>query len=303
MTSRRVLVTGGGGFVGSHLAEGLAELGWAVTALDREFDDCARTRLHRVDLVVADLGDPAVTLPHAQVIVHAAAMTTDARELGWSRAGHVAANLLPLETVLAHARRLRPDAVVFLSSSGVFSHEDGLECLADADLPTARTPYAVAKQLGEAMVAATLDGWCAAHVVRLGYVYGPHETVRPSRTRVSAVAEWLTAARRGQPLEIRADDPRRDWTFAPDLAPALARLLDVPARSRPIHLASPHVLSDSAMARVVAAAFDSATCARVEPPGPAKAPMRASDLCCLRTFPWTEPSSGIARILSAENRS
>lgn len=298
---RDVLVTGGGGFVGSHLAEGFAALGWRVIAIDREFDRPTRARLGGVDLEVADLcrGLPA-HLPRADLVIHAAAVTTGPGERGGSSAAHVAANLRPLERLLDDVRLRPPAAFVFLSSSGVFGPDDGLDCLADVDLPTARTPYAVAKQLGEVMTDAVLDRCCPAHVVRLGYIYGPHEAARPSRVRVSAVAQWLAAARAGEPLEIRADDPRRDWTFAPDLAPALARLVDTPARRRPVHLASPHVLSDRAMSGLIARHFDGRACATIEPPGRAKLPMRSSDLCCLRTFTWTDPPAAIARLVADE---
>lgn len=292
----RILITGAGGFVGSHLAEGFAAEGWSVTAVDREFDEPTRRRLAAADLVVADLRhDLPSHLPHARVVVHAAAVTTEAGELGWSRAAHVAANLQPLERLLDHAQRRPSEAFVFLSSSGVFDVADGHGCLADVDLPTARTPYAVAKQLGEAMTAAVLDGCCHAHVVRLGYVYGPHEAVRPSRTRVSAVAQWLAAARAGRPLEVRADNPRRDWTFAPDLAPALAGLLAQPSRRRAVHLASPHVLHDVEVARLVTGHFEGSTCTTVTAPSPLKLPMRASVVCCATTS-WTDPATGIARV-------
>lgn len=300
---RHVLITGGGGFVGSHLAEGFAAMGWRVTAVDTAFDPPTRARLDGAELVAADLGHGGpIDLPPANVVIHAAAVTTDASELRWSRAAYLAANLRPLERVLDYAQRQPPAAFVYLSSSGVFAAGDGLDCLADVDLPTARSPYAVAKQLGEAMTAAALDGCCEAHVVRLGYVFGPHEAARQSRTRVSAVAQWLAAARAGRPLEVRADNPRRDWTFAPDLAPALAEVLAQPARRRPVHLASPHVVHDGDMARLVARHFDGSTCTTVTPPSPLKLPMRASAMCCARAS-WTDPAAGIARVAASQEPS
>jgi hypothetical protein len=67
------------------------------------------------------------------------------------------------------------------------------------------------------------------------------------------VAGWLAAALAGQPLEVRSDDPRRDWTFTPDLAPALERVVEGPPAGHPVHLGSPFVYSDRALATLVLA--------------------------------------------------
>ncbi len=55
MTQVSVLITGGGGFVGSHLAQGFHTLGYAVTAMDLRFDAETRTRLAGVRLIEAAL--------------------------------------------------------------------------------------------------------------------------------------------------------------------------------------------------------------------------------------------------------
>ena len=243
------------------------------------FDDETRTRLETHDLVTADLaqGVPAA-LPPAHLIVHAAALTTDHADLGCSRAAHIAANTRPLLAMMEHAARTPPDAFVFLSSSGVFAVGDGQGALTDTDQPTGQSPYAAAKRAGELLVLAGFDGTPAVHVVRLGYVYGPHEAARPSRARVSLVAQWLAAARAGRAIAVRADDPARDWTYAPDLAPALARLAAGASAGRPVHLGSPHVLSDSALAALVTRHFPEATRTTEQVTGPMKPPMAPSDI-------------------------
>lgn len=298
--SARVVITGAGGFVGSTVAAGFAALGWQVTAVDRVFDDEARSRLAAADLVTADLTTHAPTgLPAARLVVHAAAVTTDHLELGWSRAVHIAANVRPLLAMLDYATRTRPEAFVFLSSTGVFAPGDGVAALTDAVTPTATSPYAVAKRAGELLVPAALAGVTTAHVVRLGYLYGPFEAARPSRSRVSLVSEWLAAARAGLPLAVRADDPVRDWTFAPDLAPALARLIETPGRAAPVHLGSPHVVTDGHLAAMVARQVPGATIVTVPVSGPLKPPMAPSDIPGLAAFPWTSPEAGVAALAAA----
>ena len=302
MTHPRVCITGAGGFVGSAIAEGFAALGWQVTAVDRGFDDAARARLTAADLVMADLdlGVPPNLPSAARLVVHAAAVTTDHETMGWTAAAHVAANMRPLLAVLEHVARTRPDAFVFLSSSGVFGPDDGSDALRDTDTPTAATPYAVAKRAGELLTLSALDGRSAAHVVRLGYVYGPHEAARPSRERVSLVAQWLADARAGRPLHVREDDPARDWTFSTDLAPALACLVSGPGSGRPLHLCSPHVMRDSAVAGLVASHFPGAGLRRASAAGPTKPPMHPSEVASFRDFAWTTPDAGIARLAAME---
>jgi len=166
-------------------------------------------------------------------------------------------------------------------------------------VPTGRSPYAVAKRAGELLTLTALEG-VAAHVVRLGYLYGPHETARPSRARLSPVARWFAAARAGVPLVVPADDPARDWTFTPDLAPVMARLVAAPPAAGPVHLCSPFVAADSVMAAHVAALVPGACCS----PGPAQAavkpPMSPSDLSRLGPLSWTEPTRALARLAAVE---
>lgn len=302
MTGRRVLVTGAGGFVGGHLARGFADLGAEVHGLDRGFDDTTATRLDGVRLVVADLerGVPS-EVPSADLVVHAAAITTDPGALGWRPSVHVAANLRLLESALAYAAARRPSAFVFLSSSGVFAPDDGQVMLRDTDTPTGGSAYALAKQIGEAWTRDALADVAAAHVVRLGYVFGPAETARPTRQRVSLVAEWLAAAEQGRSLLVREDDPARDWTYAPDLAPALARLVDGTAGVRPVHLASGQVLHDSALAALIAARFPGLEIDTVPAPGQAKPPMAASAcVAAVRDTRWTPIEAALERLTARE---
>ena len=97
-----------------------------------------------------------------------------------------------------------------------------------------------------------------------------------------------------------SDDPLRDWTFTPDLAPALARLAALPPAERPVHLCSPHVLRDSAMAGRIAALVPGAVCVTEPAAAPAKPPMRSSDLSRLGAVRWTNPDAALARLTAAE---
>lgn len=300
MKQRRVLVTGAGGFVGGALVQGFAALGWDVVGVDRTFD--AGPEAAGILRITAELADDGVPpdVPAVDLVVHAAWVTTGATTLGITPAEHVALNLRPLLSVLEFTATTCPPAFVFLSSSGVFAATDADDGLTDTDQPTGTSTYAVSKRAGELLVHAALDGDTAVHVVRLGYLFGPGEVTRPSRAGVSLVAGWLAAARDGQPLEVRSDDPKRDWTFTGDLAAALERLSDGPTAGHPVHLGSPHVVTDRALTTLIAGQVPGAETVTVPAGGRVKPPMIPSDMPSLSGFDWTAPHEGLRALLAEE---
>jgi nucleoside-diphosphate-sugar epimerase len=193
---------------------------------------------------------------------------------------------------------VRPDAFVFLSSSGVFDSADGSPNLTDTDVATAEGPYSAAKKAGEVLVPGALRGVCATHVLRLGYIYGPNEVARTTRARVSLVQAWVNAAQAGEDIVINGTDARRDWTFAPDLAPAIARIVAGKGRVRPVHLCPPTALADRDVANAIAARFPGVI-VKSGPTAPTKAPMVPSNLPELHGFAWTSLAVGLDTICHA----
>lgn len=301
MKRRRVLITGAGGFVGRALALGFADLGWRVIGLDRAFDpERDDPDLQRVTAELAH------GVPHhvsdVELVVHAAWVTSETGTPGRTKADYLALNLRPLLAILEYTARSQASTFVLLSSSGVFAPGDAEDGLTDAHAATGTTPYGASKRAAELLVPAALDPDTAVHIVRLGYLFGPGEVARPSRTKVSLVARLLAAARAGLPLSVRSDDPRRDWTFTPDLAKALEILVDGPPAGGPVHVGSRHVVTDSAVASLIAEHVPGATTVPMPAPGPAKPPMVPSDIPALRDFQWTDLTVGLRALLAEEAR-
>ena len=300
MKKRQVLVTGAAGFVGRALSLGFADLGWEVVGLDCAFDEGWEHEGMRHSIAELAEGVPS-DVPEVDLVIHSAWVTTDPEKLGITTKEYIDLNIGPLLTMLEYAKHISPSAFVFLSSSGVFAATDADEGLKDTYLPKCTSPYAAAKREGEALtLSSALDSKTEVHVVRLGYLFGPGEVARPSRVDVSCVASWLAAARQGKALEVRSDDPLREWTFTSDLAVALEQVVDGPSVGHAVHMGSTHVSRDSAVAALIASEFPGTESVTVSAEGLVKPPMIPSDIPALRDFVWTDPNTGLRTLLAAE---
>ena len=244
----RIVITGAGGFVGSHLAVGLAQAGHTPVLVDTAFDDEALRRVGAVERVRADLRDLTV-LPEADGLIHGAALTANPEELGLSYVEHLTVNTSLTLAALRLAERCGVGRVTVLSSAGVFTPRRRPP-LDETSPPDGTGVYATAKRMAECAVEGLrAEGKIDAVAVRLGNLYGPGETSRETRPRVSLVQQVVNVAMSGQPVKLATPEALREWTYIGDLAPAIARLLELPQLpNTPLHLTSPETLTDRQLA-------------------------------------------------------
>jgi UDP-glucose 4-epimerase len=211
------LVTGGAGFIGSHLAEALVRSGHRVRILDN-FATGARANLAAwagsVELLEGDLRDPAIVeqaVRGMEVVFHQAALPSVARSLEDPVTAH-AVNATGTLTLLLAARRAGVRRVVYASSSSVYGDSPTLP--KREEMPTQpKSPYAVSKVAGEQycqVFAAALG----LETVSLRYfnIFGPRQD--PASPYAAVIPKFLAAMRRNERPVIFGDGKQsRDFTY------------------------------------------------------------------------------------------
>lgn len=229
VTGRRVVVTGGAGFIGSHVVEALAAEGWRVGVVD----DLSRGRAQYVppeaELVVAPVqGERAARFVESfrpQAVVHLAAQVSVARSAE-DPPGDAQANVLGTIAVAQACARAGVRRLITVSSAAVYGSPRCLPVGEDHPLEPL-SPYGVSKLAAEhyTRVLAEQAGleWC---VLRYANVYGPRQD---AQAEAGVVAAFAGAALRGEPLTVHGDGRQtRDFVYVGDVAEATLRALSVP---------------------------------------------------------------------------
>jgi len=223
----KVCVTGGAGFIGSHLVDRLVRDGHEVSVLDNlstgSLDNLADRR-EAISFVEGDLRDPsavAEAVRGAEVVFHQAAMASVVRSVEMPL--EVAAtNITGLLNLLVAARDTGARRVVFASSSSVYGDTPTLPKHEAMPL-TPRSPYAATKAAGEHFLAA-FDAAYGLEGVALRYfnVYGPRQS--PDSQYAAVIPLFADAFAHGRAPTIFGDGCQtRDFTFVEDVVDANVR--------------------------------------------------------------------------------
>jgi UDP-glucose 4-epimerase len=228
----RVLVTGGAGFIGSHVADGYLARGCEVTVLDNLATGRRQNVPAAARFVQEDIRSPAARRLVAEggftVLNHQAAQM-DVRVSVKDPGFDADVNLIGLLNLLEGAREGGVERVVFASSGGVvYGESDRLPHPESAPkLPL--SPYGVSKLASEFYLAqyALLHG-IGARALRYANVYGPRQN---PHGEAGVVAIFGTRLRQGRPLTVYGDGGQtRDYVYVEDVARANLLATDAPAR-------------------------------------------------------------------------
>jgi nucleoside-diphosphate-sugar epimerase len=231
--SSRVLVTGGGGFIGSHLAAHLLELGHRVRILDN-FATGRRSNVStlgaEVELVEGDIQSYERVnnaVAGCEVVFHQAALPSVPRSVQDPLTSN-ATNVIGTLNVLLAARDHGSRRVVLASSSSVYGSGAGTAAKREDQPSLPISPYATAKLAGEGY-ARSFYGVYGLETVALRYfnVFGPSQD--PTSQYAAVIPNFVTALMAGEPPVIFGDgEQSRDFTYVANVVDANILAMDAP---------------------------------------------------------------------------
>jgi nucleoside-diphosphate-sugar epimerase len=219
-----VLVTGGAGFIGSHLVDALVECGARVRVLD-DLSTGIRSNLGgvsgKIELVEGDIRDVAVCRSACEgvnIVFHEAALGSVPRSMK-DPATTIAVNVAGTSNIFAAARDESVGTIVFASSSSIYGDSERLP-KREGEEGRPLSPYALSKSVNEQMAECFARAF-SARIVGLRYfnVYGPRQS--PEGPYAAVIPKFLQAAGTGGRLTIYGDgEQERDFTFVSDAVQA-----------------------------------------------------------------------------------
>jgi UDP-N-acetylglucosamine 4-epimerase len=231
----RWLVTGGAGFIGSHLVERLLALGHRVVVLDdlstgfranleaavRAAGQGAGDRLEFLEGSVASREACAAAVRGVDYVLHQAALGSVPRSLENPLATHLA-NVDGFVQVLTAARDAKVKRFVYASSSSVYGDEPTLPKV-EARVGRVLSPYAATKHVNE-VYAQVFERCYGLETVGLRYfnVFGPRQD--PNGAYAAVIPRWTAALAAGRTCQLNGDgSTSRDFCFVANVVQANLR--------------------------------------------------------------------------------
>jgi UDP-glucose 4-epimerase len=222
------LVTGGAGFIGSHLAERLARMGRRVRIVDNLATGKRETvrRLveafpEHVEFLEGDLRDETIcrrAVAGCDVVFHQAALPSVERSVRDPLASHEANATATLRLLLA-CREEGIGRFVYAGSSSVYGDTPRLP-KTETDPPNPRSPYALSKLVGEEYARLFHDLYgLSTLTLRYFNVFGPRQD--PESPYAAVIPKFLTALLEGRAPVVFGDGRQtRDFTFVENVVEA-----------------------------------------------------------------------------------
>jgi UDP-glucose 4-epimerase len=230
----RVLVTGGGGFIGANLVRGLLARGDAVRVLDN-FATGNRANLDGLDVEVVEGELRSYERVHnavrgVEVVFHLGALGSVPRSVQDPLTSS-AVNIEGTLNVLLAARDEGVRRVVYSSSSSVYGLRRELP-VTESMAPDPLSPYGVAKLAAERYCVAFSRVYESFESVVLRYfnVFGPRQS--PDSQYAAVIPLFMARIAAGEPITINGDgEQSRDFTYVANVVDATIRAADAPAVS------------------------------------------------------------------------
>ncbi len=217
------LVTGGAGFIGSHLAETLIRRGDHVRVLDNYSTGKAANLAHlpEVEIVQGDVRDAAIVRAATagmDYVLHHAALVSVPQSMTDPIATHDI-NVTGTLNVLQAARESNVKRLVLASSCAVYGDNDDLP-LSETSVPKPMSPYAATKLMGEVYCQTFYRAYGVPTVcLRYFNIFGPRQD--PNGAYAAVIAKFAPRMQNGQAPIIYGDGTQtRDFVFVSDVVQA-----------------------------------------------------------------------------------
>ncbi len=228
----KILITGGAGFIGSHVADQYLKAGHSVAIVDDLATGSLANLPKGVPFYLMDIASPLLEkvfqIEKPDIVNHHAAqmsVTVSSRDPVLD----AKINGLGLLNVLENSRKARVKKLIFISSGGAIYGESDLDHIPEDHPPAPESPYAIHKLLGENYLRFYGHqhglAWTA---LRYSNVYGPRQN---PAGEAGVVAIFISKILKGEipTINAYADDPEgmsRDYVFVEDVARANLITLD-----------------------------------------------------------------------------
>ncbi|KJK16079.1 NAD-dependent epimerase/dehydratase family protein [Pseudomonas sp. NPDC087612] len=232
MADAPILITGGAGFIGSHLSDALLEKGYSVRILD-DLSTGKRSNLQidnpRLQLVEGDVADAELVKRAAagcQAVVHLAAVASVQASVDDPVKTHQS-NFIGTLNVCEAMRLNGIKRVLFASSAAVYGNNGEGQSIVEDTPKAPLTPYAVDKLASEQY----LDFYRRQHglepvVFRFFNIFGPRQD--PSSPYSGVISIFCERALNGTPITLFGDgEQTRDFLYVGDLVTVMVQALEL----------------------------------------------------------------------------
>ena len=232
--SKRVLITGGAGFIGSHLVDALLAKGYGVRVLDN-LSTGKRSNLPldnpRVELLEGDVADAELVARAAvdtTAVVHLAAVASVQASVDDPVSTHQS-NFVGTLNVCEAMRKAGVKRVVYASSAAVYGNNGEGASIDEETTKAPLTPYASDKLAGEHY----FDFYRRQHglepvIFRFFNIFGPRQD--PSSPYSGVISIFSERAQQGVPIAVFGDgEQTRDFMYVEDLVDVLVQAIEAPS--------------------------------------------------------------------------
>ncbi len=219
--NKKVVVTGGAGFIGSNLVDGLIAAGYDVHVIDnliagKKEQVNPKATLHIKD--ICSVSDIEPILKNTDVVFHLAALPRVQDSIDNPAQVHEV-NVTGTLNMLVASSKAKVRRFIFTSSAAVYGDQQDLP-LKESHIPTPKSPYGLHKQIGE-QYARLWNELYGLETVSLRYfnVYGPRQSAQGSYPLV--IAKFIDLKKQNKPLTITGSgEQTRDFVHVSDIVAA-----------------------------------------------------------------------------------